>query len=233
MTDELAVLASEISSEARRPAIVGVSGAVAVGKTAIATHLADRIATHGASVQVISTDAFLLPNSVLAERDLVMRKGFPESYDFGAMLGALAAVQRGEEASIPVYSHATYDVVPGAREPVAAVDVLILEGVVALQPPVRDVLDLGAYVDAPEELVRGWFVDRFLRLTADARDDPTSFYHGLAAVDDAQVRAIADATWDGINAVNLREHIAPSGATADVVIIKGPDHAVLSVRRCA
>jgi type I pantothenate kinase len=233
MSDELAQLAHEITSSSARPAVVGISGAVAVGKTTVATQIADRIAASGTTVQVISTDAFLFPNAVLAERDLVMRKGFPESYDFGAMVSAIAAVRRGERIEIPVYSHATYDLVPDVREPVGAVDVLIVEGVVALQPPVRDVLDVAVYVEAPEEVVRGWFVERFLRFTADARSDPASFYHGMSALDEAQVRAIADATWDGINAVNLHEHIAPSGATADVVVAKGAGHAVLSVRRSA
>jgi type I pantothenate kinase len=233
MTDELTHLAAEIVSSEDRPTIVGVSGAVAVGKTAIAGALADRVAARSTTVQVISTDAFLFPNDVLAERDLQMRKGFPESYDFGALLSAIADIRRGAPIDIPVYSHATYDIVRDAREPVDAVDVLVVEGVVALQPPVREALDVAVYVDAAEDIVQGWFVDRFLRFVADARDDEASFYHGFAALEDAQVRAIADATWDGINAVNLREHIAPSGSTADVVVTKGPDHTVLSVRRSA
>ena len=233
MTDELTDLAAAIASSDAHPAIVGVSGAVAVGKTPIATTIAERIAARQARVQVISTDAFLFPNDVLVQRDLLMRKGFPESYDFGGLVSAIAAIRRGERTAIPVYSHATYDVVPDAKETVEAVDVLIVEGVVALQPPVRDVLDLAVYVEAPEDVVRGWFVERFLRFVADAREDAASFYHGFAALDDAQVRAIADATWDGINGVNLREHIGPSGATADVVVTKGRDHAVVSVRRSA
>jgi type I pantothenate kinase len=233
MTDAITDLAASILGVEHRPVVVGVSGAVAVGKTTIAMQLADRIAAAGATVQVISTDAFLFPNAVLAQRDILMRKGFPESYDFGGITTTIATVRRGERTAIPVYSHATYDVLEGAEDAVDAVDVLILEGVVALQAPVRDVLDVAVYVDAAEELVRGWFVDRFLRFTADAREDPASFYAGFATLEEAQVRAIAEATWDGINGVNLHEHIGPSGATADVVITKGDGHAVLSVQRSA
>lgn len=229
MTDVLHELISTVRSVERRPAIVGVSGAVAVGKTTIATRVADRIASSGTTVRTISTDAFLFPNHVLAERGIEMRKGFPESYDFGALVTVVGAARRGEAVAIPVYSHATYDVLPGEREVLEPSDVLIIEGVVVLQPPVRDLLDVGVYVDAPEELVKTWFVSRFHRFVADAKDDPSSFYHQLAALDRAQVQAIAEATWDAINGVNLREHIAPSGTTADVVVLKGADHAVLSV----
>jgi type I pantothenate kinase len=230
MTERLADLAASIVEHERRPTVVGVSGAVAVGKTTIATQLADRIAAAGTTVRVISTDAFLLPNAVLADRDLVMRKGFPESYDFGALTTAIATVRRGEPTTIPVYSHAVYDVLPDEREPVDPTDVLIVEGVVSLQLPVRELVDIAIYVEAPEEIVRGWFVERFLRFTDDARIDPASFYHGFARLDTAQVRAIAEATWDGINGPNLHEHIAPSGATADAVVEKGGDHSVVGVR---
>ncbi len=233
MSEALADLAASIVTDVPPPAVVGVSGAVAVGKTTIATQIADRIAAAGTTVRVISTDAFLFPNTVLAERNLVMRKGFPESYDFGALATTIATLRRGEATTIPVYSHAVYDVVADERERVDPTDVVIVEGVVALQAPLRELLDVAIYVDAQEQIVRGWFVERFLRFTEDARTDAASFYHGFARFETAQVRAIAEATWDGINGVNLHDHIAPSAATADAVVEKGSDHSVLDVRRRA
>jgi type I pantothenate kinase len=229
MTRLLGDLAASIAAHEHRPTVVGVSGAVAVGKSTIAAELADRIAAAGTTVHVISTDAFLFPNSVLAERDLVMRKGFPETYDFGALAATIETVRRSEAATIPVYSHGVYDILPGESERVAPTDVLVVEGVVALQPPLRELLDIAISVEAPAEMVRGWFVERFLVFTDEARADPASFYHGFAQLDAAQVRSIAEGVWDGINGVNLHEHIAPSGATADVVVEKGSDHRVLSV----
>jgi type I pantothenate kinase len=229
MTDHISELAASIVSSDRRPTVVGLSGAVAVGKTTIATQLADRIAASGATVRIISTDAFLFPNAELSARDLLMRKGFPESYDFGALTTTIARLRLGGSTTIPVYSHGVYDVLQDESETVDPSDVLIIEGVVALQPPVREVLDVGICVTTPEDVVRSWFVERFLRLTEEGRDDAASFYHGFARLDPDQVRSIAEATWDGINGVNLREHIAPSGSTADVVVEKGSDHGVLSV----
>jgi type I pantothenate kinase len=233
VTDLLDALAGRIAAWEPKPVLVAVTGAVAVGKTTIATHIADRVAAHGVAVRVISTDSFLYANAELAARDIPnLRKGFPESYDIAALVAALSALRRGDRVELPVYSHATYDLT-GEREPIDVTDVLIVEGVVALQPAVRDTVDLGIYVDADADVARGWFIERFLRFVADARADEASFYRMFTSMDDDQVRSVAEATWDGINGVNLAQHIAPTIGAADVVVEKGPDHAVLAVRERA
>jgi type I pantothenate kinase len=230
MSDAIDDLVALVPSRHRGPTIIGIAGAVAVGKTTIATRLAERIAGSGARVCVVSTDAFLLSNADLAARDILMRKGFPESYDMSALVKAIAYVRQGVATTIPVYSHATYDLVPDETEIVEPTDVLMIEGVIALQPAVREVLDVAIYVDAPSDVVRGWFIERFLRFTEEAKDDASSFYHGMAQLEPAQITSIAEATWDGINGVNLREHIGPTKDAADVVVEKGNDHVVLAVR---
>ncbi len=205
------------------PWLIGVGGAVAVGKTTVAAQVAEE--TGGA---LISTDAFLHPNAVLTQRNIAMRKGFPESYDAEAVGDALDGLANGERVSIPVYSHEAYDIVEGEFQVVEA-NTVVIEGVMALQDPVRAFLDVAVYVDAEEPVVRGWFVDRFLRWTEAAKDDTSSFYHGFASLDPDAVRNIAEMTWDGINAVNLKEHIAPTKDRADIVVTKGANHDVTSV----
>lgn len=233
MTDRLDGLARRIAAWEPKPVIVAVTGAVAVGKTTIASRIADRVAAGGATVRVISTDSFLYSNASLAERDIPnLRKGFPESYDLAALVAALSALRRGERIDIPVYSHTIYDLT-GEHEPIDPTGILVIEGVVALQPVIRAAVDLGIYVDAEADVVRGWFVERFLRFVSDARADETSFYRMFASMDDDQVRSVAEATWDGINGVNLIEHIAPTRAAADVIVEKAPDHTVLAVRERA
>jgi len=211
-------------------AVVGVAGPVAVGKTTIVRALAERVAARGRSVRVLTTDAFLLPNAVLGERGLQMRKGFPESYDVVAMAAALARLRAGATVDVPVYAHERYDVVAGAHDTVEPADVVLIEGIVALQPPAVDHLDLALYVDADEASVRRWFGQRFLRLTAAAAGDPGSFYHRFAAMPADQLAQLAAATWDAINAPNLHQHIAPSAARADVIVQKADDHAIAEVR---
>jgi type I pantothenate kinase len=130
-----------------------------------------------------------------------------------------------------VYSHLTYDIVPEEAVEITGPDIVLLEGVIAVQPRVVDGVDVAVYVHADEPDVRGWFVDRFRRLTAEARDDPSSFYHGFSAMPEEQLTVLAEATWDSINAVNLREHILPSRDRADIIVEKTADHSVRAVRR--
>jgi type I pantothenate kinase len=205
--------------------VVGLAGSVAVGKSTLARALAGALAPQ--AVEVVGTDGFLFPNAVLIERDLFLRKGFPESYDETALLEFLAAVRSGDAtASVPVYSHAVYDVVD-ERRVVGAPDVCILEGVNALR--FADALDVAVYLHAEEEHVIGWYADRFVLECVAARDDETSFYRSWAALSEGEQRVLAEQFWFGINHPNLVEHIAPTATRADAVVVKGPDHAILDI----
>jgi type I pantothenate kinase len=208
--------------------LLGISGGVGVGKTTAAARVCDALASSGERVEVLCTDCFLFPNAVLEARQLGMRKGFPESFDVDALETCLAAIAAGEAAvQVPVYSHATYDRDPTRVQVVEpAAQVVIVEGVNALQPPVADHLDLAVYLDADETDMEAWFVERFLAFCAEGR----GFYRGFATMSVAQQRGVAEWTWREINAVNLRDHIAPSRARATHVFTKRRDHSVSRVR---
>jgi type I pantothenate kinase len=220
---DLARAIAGVAAGGTRPVLVGIGGAVAVGKSTLAAQLPAELAAFALDGQVLCTDCFLHPNDVLAERGITMRKGFPESFDTDAVAAVLDAVLAGHDAiDVPVYSHTTYDIVPGARERLAAADVVIVEGVNALWPPVRERLHVAVYLDAPEDVVRGWFLDRFEGLCVDPPQE--SVYRAIAELPRDQQRAIAESAWDGINLVNLREHIAPSRSVATHVIEKDRAH---------
>ena len=196
----------------------------------MAAELAGHLQGIGRHVDVVATDAFLLSNVVLNERNLTLRKGFPESFDVEALLGFVAEVRRGTGGvEIPVYSHAIYDIVQGETTVLESPDLVLLEGVIALQPPVVDALDASIYVDAEETDIREWFVTRFLVMTAAAADDEGSFYRMFAAMPPEDVKSIAEGAWDGINRVNLHKHILPSRAGAMFVVEKARDHSVTRV----
>lgn len=217
---------------------VGVAGPVASGKSTIASALADRLEARNPSLTtgVVSTDGFLRPNADLDEAGLSMRKGFPESYDLDALRALHRAVHAGvSHLSVPVYSHETYDIAPDARV-IERPDVLVIEGVNALQgaPDGRagpgDLVDVGIYLDVVEATVVDWYVERFVELTEEARSDETSFYAAWAAMPDEGVRQVAREVWDAVNAVNLRDHIEPSRHRADIEIVKAPDHTITQLR---
>ncbi len=214
--------------------VIGIAGSVAVGKSTTARVLTALLRQTGRTVELVTTDGFLLPNRELTARDIMHKKGFPESYDRKALLGFLDAVKSGHSTSAPVYSHLAYDVT-GETQKIDRPDVLIVEGVNVLDPGatrhkvVSDFFDFSIYVDAPEELVRAWFLERFHRLRATAFLDPASYFHRYAAMTDAEALAFAEHVWETINAVNLRDHIAPTRDRAMLVLAKGPDHRITSV----
>jgi type I pantothenate kinase len=215
--------------QARMPFIVGITGAVAVGKSTLAAALRELISRspEAPSVEVVCTDGFLLDNATLEARGLAMRKGFPESYDAEALRRTLAAVRRGP-AEFPGYSHITYDIDPALSRCIAPQDILIVEGL-GLQAPAEVGLDALLYLDAAEDLLEAWFTDRFIQLWRAAETDPGSFYARFREMSEDQVRDLAVRVWQGINLPNLREQIVHARDQADWVVRKGPGHIIESI----
>jgi type I pantothenate kinase len=164
------------------------------------------------------------------------RKGFPESYDRGRLVRFLADVKSGApEALAPVYSHQRYDVVPGATQTVRQPDITIVEGLNVLQGPTdrsgsqvfaSDFFDFTIYVDADEEDIERWYIERFLRLRDTVFQDPQSYFHRYGSLDEAAARRTAAGIWADINGVNLRENVAPTRMRAHLILRKGADHQV-------
>ncbi|WP_083958622.1 type I pantothenate kinase [Herbidospora mongoliensis] len=221
------------------PYILGIAGSVAVGKSTTARLLHTLLARwpEHPRVDLVTTDSFLHPNALLAERDIMHRKGFPESYDRRALVKFVADVKRGRpEAYAPVYSHLEYDIVPGARQVVNRPDILIVEGLNVLQPApptalaVNDYFDFSIYVDARVEDIRGWYVDRFHKLRRTAFSDPKSYFKHIAELSEDEATVFARNVWRDINERNLVENIAPTRGRAGLILQKGPDHSIRRIR---
>src|SRR5271169_1076783 len=125
------------AADGKVPYIIGVAGSVAVGKSTTARVLQALLTrwVNTPKVQLVTTDGFLHPNGELIRQGIMDRKGFPESYDGTAVLRLLSAVKAGQHnVAAPVYSHITYDIVPGETVIVDRPDILIFEGINVLLP---------------------------------------------------------------------------------------------------
>ncbi|WP_309084231.1 type I pantothenate kinase [Chelativorans sp.] len=227
----------------KTPFIIGIAGSVAVGKSTTARVLKELLARWPSSptVDLVTTDGFLYPNEVLRAENLMDRKGFPESYDVGAILRFLSGIKAGlPNMRAPLYSHLTYDVLPNEYLTIDRPDILIFEGINVLQtrelpkdgkavPFVSDFFDFSIYIDAAEEHIHDWYVRRFMRLRETAFKDPNSFFHRYSKLSKDAAQAIAEQLWENINLKNLRENILPTRPRADLILRKGADHLVEEV----
>ncbi len=225
------------------PYIIGIAGSVAGGKSTTARILRGLLARwpNHPKVELLPTDGFLLPNAVLEREGLMNRKGFPESYDLPVLLKFLADIKAGNHnVRAPVYSHISYDIEPGKHITVDQPDILIVEGLNVLQtgrpprdgkaiPYGSDYFDFSIFIDADENDLRTWYVNRFFSFRETAFADPRSYFHRYSKLSDVEAQETATRIWETVNLVNLRENVLPTRQRADLILRKGPDHLINSV----
>lgn len=227
------------------PLIIGIAGSVAGGKstTAKILHALFEDQLGEGSVAVVSTDSFLYPTQTMIDKNLLHQKGFPESYDMESLIQLLYDLKSGcQEFVVPIYSHATYDILPNQVHGFSKPKMVIIEGLnvlqvnpVCLQKEKRtkwiacDFIDISIYVDAKEEDQISWYLDRVYRLWEDGKNNPTSYYHQFAHLSKEEVIEQARSVWQKINHVNLYNYILPSRERADVILYKNHTHQITDI----
>ena len=114
---------------------IGVTGAVAAGKSTLARTLSEC---------VVSTDNYLPDYHTTAEhlRDL------PESSDLERLARDIAALRSGCGTNIPLWTFAEHRRIGEQR--VETADVVVVEGLHALHALPRQHVDIAVFVDAPQ-----------------------------------------------------------------------------------
>ncbi|GEN94453.1 type I pantothenate kinase [Pediococcus ethanolidurans] len=224
--------------EKRVPFVIGISGSVAVGKSTTARLLQVLLTNFFPELhsQLITTDGFLYPNAELKKRQILNRKGFPESYDMASLLDFMGSVKNGQaKIQVPLYSHQSYDIVPDQFEIVDNPDILIVEGINVLQLPsnqtiyISDFFDWSIYVDANPELIEKWFLERFGILLDTAFHNPDDYYYEFAQWPREKAFAEAKKVWQRVDLPNLDEFILPTRSRANLILHKVEHHTMDAV----
>lgn len=221
--------------ESKVPYIIGISGSVAVGKSTTARLLQLLLTRYypDLKTQMMTTDGFIYPNKELEKRKLMPRKGFPESYNMQMLRDFLQDVVSGKNDVVyPLYSQELSDIVPGRYGHVEKPDILIIEGINTLQLPesgqlvTSDFFDFSIYIDAEEDLIEKWYMQRFKKIMKMKKNDPSNFYYKLANGPEDEALRLAEETWQMVNLVNLRQYIAPTKERANLILHKVEGHLI-------
>jgi type I pantothenate kinase len=229
------------------PFIIGVAGSVAVGKSTTSRIMQALLSKWSANLNVslVNTDGFLMSNKDLHERGLMERKGFPESYNTSLLLDFLNNIKSGKKkVKAPIYSHLLYDNMIGEFTEVNDPDIVIIEGLNVLQPAplpkngnaipyVSDFFDFSIFVDAQENDIKNWYIERFLKLKETAFQEDGAYFNKYANLSKKRATEIASELWDKINYKNLVENILPTRQRANLIIRKSANHSVdqISLRK--
>lgn len=217
------------------PFIIGISGSVAVGKSTTARLLQLLLSRTYPELKVhlMTTDGFIYPNTELKRKNLMSRKGFPESYDMALLTDFLKDVLSGKDDIVyPLYSQELSDIVPGKYGHVQNPDILIIEGINTLQLPrggqvvTSDYFDFSLYIDAEESMIEKWYMQRFYKVMDLNKNNPDNYYYELANAPREEATKFAEETWQMVNLVNLREYIAPTKQRASLILHKTTGHLI-------
>ena len=172
----------------------------------------------------------------------MMKKGFPVSYDMKKLINFVKELKSGApHVRAPVYSHKVYDILPDVYTDIEKPDIVIIEGLNVLQsgmdyPNIKlrvflsDFVDFSIYVDAPNELLKTWYLDRFLLLRKQSFIDEDNYFHAVAQMDINEALERASYVWEKVNYANLIQNILPTRERADLILTKGEDHTVQKIK---
>lgn len=201
--------------------VIGVTGNVASGKTTLAKQVQQECERQfpGMSTFLVSTDNFLMTNCQLRARQLMERKGFPETYDHRLMKHFVRAINHDQEVSLPEYDHMIDNINRRRSVLISHPDIIILEGLMTLQPEFSELLDESIFLDVDVASNFDWFMKRCFDLNLPA----------LYKLAEPDFIALAKHNWEAINLRNYLDNVLPLKDQATVQVQLGAQHQIETI----
>ncbi len=91
---------------------------------------------------------------------------------------------------------------------------------------VSDFFDFSIYMDADDQTIEIWYIERFLRLRETVFRNKDSYFHRYSQLSESEAVQTARKIWEEINLANLRDNIGPTKERAHLILEKGANHRV-------
>ena len=164
---------------------------------------------------------------MLMTKNLFNQKGFPQTYDLEKLEQVMTRFKSGElSVQIPCYTQELADIHPKKKQTIKKPEILIIEGVVALQ---LQQTDFKIYLDASLIDIKAWYLTRTLAMTALSKNDPKSWRYQYTRMPIVEFSNLVMKIWDETNQVNLDRYILPSKQRADALVMFDENHDIKQV----
>lgn len=199
--DDLTNRVDSLPATGRR-LLIAIAGPPAAGKSTFAEAFVARLNRDAGRACLVPMDGFHLDNRILVARNLLARKGAPETFDAAGFIHTIRRLVTADEVIAPVFDRENDIAIAGAQSVNIDTKIAVVEGNYLLlnEPPwteLSSLWNLSIYLDVPLAEIERRLVQRWLD-------------HGLAP---KKARARAHSN-DIPNALRL----SANGKTADIVL---------------
>ena len=102
-SDLLTLLNKEIDNHSTSRYFIALSGAPGSGKSTVSEKLVSDLNTVGHKSSILQMDAFHYDDQILKEKNLLLKKGAPETFDVMGLLNFINRLEKESEVVIPVF----------------------------------------------------------------------------------------------------------------------------------
>ncbi len=153
--------------------LVAIAGPPASGKSTLAKGVRDRLDREGLPCGLVQMDGFHLDNETLKRRDMLARKGAPETFDLHGFTQLMERLRAEDDVALPLFDRVLDQVIPDSGRVTKAQRHVIVEGnyLFLKDGGWRNLADFWTYsvfVDPSIETLRTRLIDRWLTHGLDA-----------------------------------------------------------------